>query len=402
MNTVASPSSLRRYDVDALRVIVFGGLIAYHLAMAYVADWGWHVKSAYQAEWLQVPMMAINRWRMPLLFLLSGLAIGLFQPARNPWRFLKDRTVRLLLPLAFGMAVIVPVQAYCQGVSNGKVAPGFVAFLADYFSFQPWPAGAFDGSDVGITWNHLWYLPYLWVYTLLLGGLLPLLESRAGRAVMARVASLAWPSKLLLLALWIWGAMMLLARDWPQANNLFADWYQHAVFFVVFLSGYAMARGGSDPDRLARARRPLLWVAVVLGAIHVAFAMAAPDGLQGVPLATLRLSRALYTAAAMLAALAWARALLNRPWRWLPYATEAVFPWYILHQSLIVVLVFVLAPMELGPVAEPLLVLLGMVAGCGLLHHALIRRSPVLRPLFGLKPLRTPARTPAATAPSHA
>ena len=103
-----------------------------------------------------------------------------------------------------------------------------------------------------------------------------------------------------------------------------------------------------------------------------------------------------------LAALAWARALLNRPWRWLPYATEAVFPWYILHQSLIVVLVFVLAPMELGPVAEPLLVLLGTVAGCGLLHHALIRRSPVLRPLFGLKPLRTPARTPAATAPSHA
>ena len=73
MNTVASPSSLRRYDVDALRVIVFGGLIAYHLAMAYVADWGWHVKSAYQAEWLQVPMMAINRWRMPLLKWVTGL-----------------------------------------------------------------------------------------------------------------------------------------------------------------------------------------------------------------------------------------------------------------------------------------------------------------------------------------
>jgi peptidoglycan/LPS O-acetylase OafA/YrhL len=359
------------------------------------------VKSAHQAEWLQAPMMAINRWRMPLLFLLSGLAVGLFQPARDPWRFLKDRTVRLLLPLAFGMAVIIPVQAYCQGVSNGSVAPGFPAFLMDYFTFRPWPAGAFDGSEVGITWNHLWYLPYLWVYTLLLGGLLPLLESRAGKAVMVRVASLAWPAKLLLLASWIWGAMVLLARDWPQANNLFADWYQHAVFFVVFLSGYAMARGGSDPDRLARARRPLLVVAVALGLIHVAFAMAAPDGLQGLTLALLRMSRALYTAAAMLAALAWARALLNRPWGWLPYASEAVFPWYILHQSFNVLLVFVLAPMDLGPVAEPMLVLLGTVGGCALLHHAAIRRSRILRPLFGLKPPRRVPHAPASAALSR-
>ena len=71
--------------------------------------------------------------------------------------------------------------------------------------------------------------------------------------------------------------------------------------------------------------------------------------------------------------LGYARVYLDRPFRWLPYATEAVFPRYILHQSLIVVLVFWLAPKHRA-VAEPALVLVGTVLGCALLHELLIRR----------------------------
>ncbi|HZD52882.1 MAG TPA: hypothetical protein VE175_07525, partial [Woeseiaceae bacterium] len=57
----------RRYDIDALRILAFVLLILYHCGMFYVAGWGWHVKSAYQVEWLQWPMLVVNRWRMPLL-----------------------------------------------------------------------------------------------------------------------------------------------------------------------------------------------------------------------------------------------------------------------------------------------------------------------------------------------
>ena len=64
----------RRHDIDALRVIAFSLLILYHSAMVYVAGWDFHLKSSYQAEWLQYPMIALNRWRMPLLFLISGIA----------------------------------------------------------------------------------------------------------------------------------------------------------------------------------------------------------------------------------------------------------------------------------------------------------------------------------------
>src|SRR5690554_3056190 len=72
----AAMNSTRRHDIDALRVIAFGLLILYHVGMFYVADWGWHIKSAYLAEWLQHPMLLLNRWRMSLLFLVSGLAVN--------------------------------------------------------------------------------------------------------------------------------------------------------------------------------------------------------------------------------------------------------------------------------------------------------------------------------------
>jgi len=105
-------------------------------------------------------------------------------------------------------------------------------------------------------------------------------------------------------------------------------------------------------------------------------------------------ARALYMWTMLLAIFGWARTLLDRPFRWLPYTTEAVYPWYMLHQSLIVPLVFALAPLHLGPVLEPALVLAGTVAGCLLLHEFVIRRIAWLRPLFGLKRQNPPIARP--------
>lgn len=70
---------------------------------------------------------------------------------------------------------------------------------------------------------------------------------------------------------------------------------------------------------------------------------------------------------------------------WLPYASEAVFPWYVLHQSATVLLAYWLVPMQLGPRVEATVVVLGTIATCALLHEGVIRRVAVLRPLFGLK-----------------
>lgn len=388
---------LRRHDIDALRVFAFALLILYHTAMAYVADWDFHIKSAHTAEWLQWPMIFMNRWRMSLLFLISGVAIALAAPEGRLWRFARERTWRLMLPLLFGMFVVVPIQPYCEGVASGHLQPGFWRFLLSYWHVHRWPEGSFTGWQFGITWNHLWYLPYLWAYTLALTALMPLLGHARVRAVVAAFArSPAWlllglPAALQLLYI------LVLAPRFPGTGAFFGDWFQHAKYATVFLSGYLLAREPAFWERVASLRRRTLAIALSCIGIYLGLRYAGqvvgPDSWtqrvpDGVWLAISQTSQCLYLWAALLTILGWAKVALDRPFRWLPYCTEAVYPWYMLHQSLIVFLVFELRPLALGPVLEPFLVLAGTVAGCYLLHEYLIRRHDLLRPLFGLKGTR--------------
>ncbi|HEY9143713.1 MAG TPA: acyltransferase family protein [Arenimonas sp.] len=382
----------RRHDLDALRVLAILSLIAYHCGMLYVAEWGWHIKSSYLQEWLQWPMLAMNRWRMALLFLVSGLAIGLYQPERAPGRFALLRTWRLFLPLVFGMLVIVPVQAYCQGVVNGTVSPGYGAFLLRYWELRPWPEGGFDGAEYGITWNHLWYLAYLWIYSLVLVVLLPLLRSGPGQRLQAALCGLRGWRLALLPALPLVAYMNGLLPYFESTNALLDDWFQHAQFFTVFLYGFLLARDAGFWAELSRLRRPLGWAALVLLLVYV------PSLKLGLAqeewsLVLMRCLRGFIVWVVLLAILAWARHALDRPFRWLPYASEAVYPWYVIHQSATVLIAYWLVPLELGAWREAVLVVLGTLAACAL-GHEIVRRVGVLRPLFGLK-----RRKPASVRP---
>ena len=402
----------RRYDIDALRVIAFAILIGYHVSGVYEAGSDYHIVSSYQVVWLDYARIVVNRWRMPLLFAISGIAIGLALPGRHPGRFALLRTWRLVLPLVFGMLAIVPIQAYCEGVGRGTIEPGFPAFMQRYWQLQPWPAGSFTGAEHGVTWNHLWYLAYLWVYTLVLVALQPLLQSGAIRRLQAWLGVHLNPAALLLPALLSFAYLMLLKPRFPESHALVGDWYLHAEYFTVFVLGYLVA----DDERFWQVVTRLRWrtLALALVAICVELLLKAAGQFlpaEDVPAMAVgidwgmieRGARALYLWSALLAILGWGRALLDRPFRWLPYATEAVYPWYILHQSLIVLVAYWLIPLRLGAWWEPALVLLGTVAGCLLLHELVIRRVAALRPLFGLKwRVRLPDPLPVAGARSPA
>lgn len=395
----------RRHDIDTLRVAAFAVLILYHAGMVYVDGWGFHVKSPQVLVWVEWPMVLVNRWRMALLFLLSGIALGLALPRRSPLRWAGDRSWRLLLPLVAGIVLVVPVQAYCEARLLGTVEPGFWAFLARYLQLRPWPEAGFAGAEYGFTWNHLWYLPYLWVYSLVaIAGWAALRGTAATRArdwLCSRGRWLLWT----LPPLWMMAVLVWIDPRFPSTHALADDWGNHAEYFPVFVAGLLASRGEGFWEGLVKLRWRFASVTLAAATVYMGLRAAgrvlpaeAPALLP--PQAWWLVSRAahaLYWWTALMALLAWGKVLLDRPWRWLPYATEAVFPWYVLHQSLTVAAAYWLIPYDLGPVAEPLLVLAATIGGCAVLHELVIRRTPLLRPLFGL-----PARPRAGRVPAPA
>ncbi|MBJ6980620.1 acyltransferase family protein [Luteimonas sp. MC1572] len=392
----------RRHDIDALRVAAFAILILYHVSGVYQVDSDFHIASSYRHEWLDYVRIVFNRWRMPLLFAISGIAIGLSLPGRGLPGFALRRSLRLLLPLAFGMLFIVSVQAYCEGVAKGTLEPGFLRFLGRYLQVRPWPEAGFSGAEYGITWNHLWYLAYLWVYSMALLALTPLLDSRPGTRLAAWLARPRHGALMLLPAGLFFGYLVVLAPRFPPTHALVGDWYLHAEYFSVFLFGYAMARQDAFWTRLQDLRWPMLAVAVAAICVELLLKAAGqylpagdiPPALAHLPWGRIeRGARAVYMWSTLLAIFAWGHTLLNRPMRCLPYASEAVYPWYILHQSLIVLVAYWLIPLRLGAWLEPALVTLATIGGCLLLHEFVIRRVSLLRPLFGLKPELSCGRT---------
>ncbi|GGC67121.1 acyltransferase family protein [Undibacterium terreum] len=387
----------RRHDIDALRALAFGLLILYHLSMVYVQDWGFHIKSSYLAEWLQWPMLLVNRWRMDLIFLISGMSTTMLlqklqarQALGMDSRFFRQRSVRLILPLLFGMAVVVPVQPYCQGVMNGLVEPGFWQFIVHYYSGYHWPAKAFDGWEHGFTWNHLWYLVYLWLYTsvLLLGRQAARIPALGAIAVRCRQAFLGLRGWRLIMVpatlIFIWVAA--LQMRFPENHALTHDWYAHAIYFTMFIFGWWLGSDTAIWTELARLRKPALVSALILFAAYKAGGELLVEYPPIWQLWAIWGIRALFTWSMLCAVLGWGHALLNRPFRWLPWANQAVYPWYILHQSLIILLAYWLIPLKLGGALEALLVGAGTVLGCWAISSGLVARVGFLRACFGMKP----------------
>ena len=378
-------SQARRCDIDALRVFAFSLLILYHVAMFYVEDWGWHIKSSYQAEWLQFPMLLVNQWRMPLLFIISGLAVSFVWRRYTPGRFVLRRLYRLLLPLVFGMAFIVAPQCYYEALGKGIIEPGFGKFMLQYLTFQDFPGDAWGGEEIIVwTWNHLWYLAYVLFYSLLLIPLAMLLDGplqrvRSGFLALRGFGIFALPVALLM----VYGAFVF--PKFPYISHAFADdWYAHAMYGTFFLIGYLIGRDEGFWSELERMRVFTLASAVVCFALFMTRDLFVPEG----SFALADEFRALITYSNrwlwVIAIFGWGHRLLNRPSPWLSYATQAVYPWYILHQTLIIVIGANLAGFSLGPVVEPALVLSGTIAGCYVLYEFVIRRVRFLQPLFGV------------------
>jgi peptidoglycan/LPS O-acetylase OafA/YrhL len=371
----------RRVDLDWLRVIAVLIVLFFHTGMMFV-PWSWHVKSPERSQVLEVVLSWLHVWRMPLLLFVSGAGSFLALRRRSPRAFLGERSRRLLIPLVFGCFVIVPPQIYMERIEQYR---SFWEFYPTVFELVPFPLG---GS---FSWHHLWFVLYLLVYSVALLPLLLWLRSpradpffdRLARLGARRFGTLAWLVPLV-------GSQLLLAPGWPEETHaLVGDWAYLARYGLYFLAGFLFARDPRLWEAIRRERRRNL--AVALLAIPAGFALAsvrAPpwfgwDALHDVTGLVAGWST-------LLAISGWAQVHLTRGGPVLRYATEAVYPFYILHQTVIVVLGFYVVRWRAGLWSNYLLICAGSFVVIMAIYHVLVRPFAPTRLLFGLKPAARP------------
>lgn len=370
----------RRHDLDWLRVIAFGFLIFYHIGMFYVT-WDWHVKSDHASSAIEPVMALINPWRLPLLFFISGVALRFAMDRTTTRAFLPRRAGRLLLPIAFGFFVWVMPQAYFELLAKGEISPDFWAFYRDYLDMD------FEFSILTPTYNHLWYLVYILLYTLVVAALLPLLRRLEGpkERLLAWLSASAFGWRLLLLPTvpFLIYAATLVPR-FPTTHAVVDDWANHANLLTILLIGWLTAKSPAFWTGVARAMRPAVLLALALGAALLAArlnwdAVRDDEGLSWLVAGL----RCVFAWATIVAMVGLAHRYLNRPSALLRFLTEAVFPYYVLHQTIIVAVGFWLAEHALPVGIEVAIISIATVGGCVILTEA-IKLVPLLRPLFGL------------------
>lgn len=382
----------RRPDLDWLRVIAFGLLILYHSGMAW-SGWGWHINSRESLPWLAEAMRFTNRWRMPLIFMVSGGAIVLALGQRTPGAFARDRVRRLLLPLAFGILVIVPPQVYVERHYSGQFAGSFLDWLPQAY------AGLYPKGN--LSWHHLWFLAYVLVLTFVLLPVFLWARTPNGQAVQARLAAAMSATGLhWLMAVPLAASITFLSPLSHNLNGFVGDWHGIATAALLLLYGGFIY---GTPRMLATLNRQR-WFSLAVGV--AAFATldllvfhAAPDAhvrVLGLPIYA-PLS-AINTVAWLFAFIGLANRYLQKRPRFLAEATELVYPFYIVHQTVTVITVYWLLRLGVAAVPAYLLTVLSTFGGTWLICAGLVRPWPRVRPLFGLKPLTArPAGLPAST-----
>jgi len=277
------------------------------------------------------------------------------------------------------MFLVIPPQIWVERTLAGVPFDSYWQFWGTVFTLVPYPRG-------NLSWHHLWFLPYILTFSL--GGL-PLfvfLRGPSGHAFVERLVRLcARPLGVYLLALPSVAVAFFLGPRWPVTMNLISDWANLASSLLSFQFGYVVSSSAHFLALVERRRHEFLCVAAGWAVLVFAIRLDSPARLSGQGrLLAFSVIDSYFAFTMILALVGWSRARFNRPSALLRAANEAVYPFYIVHQTVTVLLGYAwlgwIAPFPLKFAA----LLAGTFAGSWVFYEA-VRRHPLTRVLFGMK-----------------
>jgi glucan biosynthesis protein C len=393
----------RRFDIDWLRVIAMLTVFLFHCSRFFCTeDWHLKVPAAQQSEILK-PLrdIFIGPWFMELFFLVAGFATWYSLRNHTAGQYLTDRVKRLLIPLyTVGLFVLLVPQKYFDGVTHGTITGSFWQWLPSYFTSLPrdilssWrpdldPAKVLPYPFTG----HLWFIQTLFVITLVtLPALLYLRSERGGRLIDRLAQWGARPGGIFLFLIPLAAAQIALrwVPEWSN-NRSWADFVWYGLYFVI---GYVIAADTRFTEGLKRSvwLCLALWMAVFLvggGLLTIVFDydMSPGHGFSALyVLYMLTWTGMSWGAVALLLGLGARR--LTSGGKLLTYSNEAVLPFYLFHQTVILVVGWFVLPLEIGNLARFAIIALVSFPVIMALYEVAVKRIGFMRTLFGMAPAK--------------
>lgn len=377
-----SQQEMRRYDLDWLRIIAITILLFYHSGM-WFNEWPWLVKSNVTSVTFQYWMIWSHYFRMPLLLFISGAGTYMALSKRTPGEFRKERFKRLGIPLVFGMLVVVPPQIYYEHI---KEYSGYWEFYKTVFNFVPYPKGS-------LSWHHLWFVLYLLIYSMLALPLLSFLKSERSEKFKTTFFNFfSTPIRLLIFpSLVILVSQITLRPYFPlETHDLINDWAYFTLYFFFFAMGIVVYSMPKLWEAIG-ANRKYFFVAMLFAVLpFYAFY------LSKIEIITLPLSADLVTIVfdgvailvswfTVIAIIAYGQHYLNKPHPWLSKLSEGLYPFYILHQTVIIAVGYYVCQWDWSISAKYWSICFLTFISCVGLYLLVIRQFNMTRLLFGLK-----------------
>jgi glucan biosynthesis protein C len=375
----AGTSRVRRHDIDWVRILAVLLLIPFHTARIFNLERAGVAEPFYaKSQALSWPLSHfvafVDPWHMPLLFAVAGAATWYALGFRSARRYAAERFKRLLIPLIFGVLVVVPPQAFFGAISNHNYEGSFLGYWPHFFTDET----DLTGYTGGFTPAHLWFIMYLFVLSLVGLALFRYLRGEGGSRLVSRLAGFCRRP----------GAIFLFALPLLVADYVGGDMDPNALwYFLFFLAGYLLVADDRFQDAIDRYKGIALLVgiagAVILGSV---FAAGVHLGGDFAPQRVgFRLLHNLDGWVWIVAILGYGRRFLNMDNRVLRYANEAAYPFYILHQTVIVAIGFYVLKWGMGvPASFTFIALASLVASLAI-YEVIVKRVGVLRFLFGMK-----------------
>jgi glucan biosynthesis protein C len=376
---VIKPIYQRRFDLDWLRVLVILLVFIFHSGR-FFDTMDWHVKNSTTYQGVQVWTMFLASWMMPLIFVISGASI--YFALNKVIKFVKDKVLRLLVPLGVGVFTHVSLAVYLERLTHHQFSGSYIQFLPHYF--QGWYG---DGGNFAWMGLHLWYLLVLFVFSLLFLPLFYLFKGSGQKVLHVLGDVFSWPGVVYLLAIpVVWLSIGINPRS-DLGDRNWGGWSLLG-YIPFFLYGFLIISHEGLQQTIQRWRWISLGLALAATASMIYTGLhygKSPFGTRGYNLfnGTFGLNAWLWVLVALGFDFKYLK--FNRPF--LKYANEAVLPFYVLHQTVLLCVGYFITHWQIADPLKFIVISISSFSFIMITYEFLIRRNNVLRFLFGMKSL---------------